>query len=134
MANNTNANSNGQQQVPVNGSTSGWDPDARDKIIQALLQNGGTNRIQSTIRQRLDESGWSQDLREYCKQLLRSGAATTYDDLQKMIYDRINSGEADPNGNDNGVPAPKLSIPDEAKSAGADAVRKELAQVAKTKK
>ncbi|KAK5175121.1 uncharacterized protein LTR77_000258 [Saxophila tyrrhenica] len=129
----TNGISNGHQ-VPVNGSTSGWDPSVRDQIIMALMQNGGLKRIQSTLRQRLDEAGWSQDLKEYCIALFRSGAATTYDDALTIIMRRINSGDDEHAANPEGVPAPNLAIPHEAKVDGADAVKKELATVVKAKK
>lgn len=122
-----------QNKVAVNGDTSGWQPDVQSEIIIALLGNGGINRVRGTIKQRLDEAGWSQDLREYCTRLFRSGAAKTYDDALTIIMDRIQSGVADPQGNDNGVPAPNLSIPSEAQYAGADAVKRELAGVVKKK-
>ena len=127
MANNTN------HTVTVNGETSGWQPDFQDQITTALLQNGGINRIQGTIKQRLDEAGWSEDLRKYCTQLFRSGTAKTYDDALNIVMNRIQSGVADPQGHDDGVPAPNLAIPTEAQHAGADAVRKELAGVVKKK-
>ena len=123
-----------QKQVAVNGDSSGWNPTLQDDIILALNQNGGLKRIQATLRQRLDEAGWSQDLREYCTHLFRSGAAVTYDDALTIVMRRIQSGEADHQGIDNGVPAPDLAIPDEAKQAGAQTVKKELQGVLKQKK
>jgi hypothetical protein len=119
-----------QSQVAINGETSGWQPDVQSEIILALLANGGINRIRGTIKQRLDEAGWSQDLREYCTRLFRSGAAKTYDEALEIITRRIQAGEE---GDDEGVPAPNLAIPSEAQHAGADAVRRELAGVVKKK-
>jgi hypothetical protein len=124
------ANSN-DNKVAVNGDTSGWQPDFQDEITAALLQNGGIDRIRATLKQRLDEAGWSEDLRKYCTQLFRSGAAETYPQAMDIVMRRIQSGVADPQGNDDGVPAPNLAIPSEAQHAGADAVRKELAGVIK---
>ncbi|KAK3713798.1 hypothetical protein LTR37_008284 [Vermiconidia calcicola] len=121
--------SNQQQQLTADGSTSGWDPTTQEKIVLALGQNGGLNRIQATLKQRLDEAGWSQDLREYITHLFRSGAAVTYDDAKAIIMKRIQAGEADPTGAEDGVPAPKLAIPSSAQHDGADAVKKELASL-----
>ena len=118
------------KQVAINGETSGWQPDVQSEIILALLANGGINRIRGTLKQRLDEAGWSQDLREYSTRLFRSGAAKTYDEALDIIMRRIQSGEE---GEDAGVPAPNLAIPSEAQHAGADVVRKELAGVVKKK-
>ena len=123
-----------QKKVEVNGDTSGWQPDVQDQVKLALLGNGGINRIRDTLQQRLDEAGWSQNLREYTTHLLRSGAARTYDDVLTIVMRRIESGEADPQGNDNGVPAPNLSIPLEAQHAGAEAVKREMAGVLAKKK
>jgi hypothetical protein len=119
-----------QKQVAIDGETSGWQPDVQSEIILALLANGGINRIRGTIKQRLDEAGWSQDLREYCTRLFRSGAAKTYDEALEIITRRI---QASKEGEDDGVPAPNLAIPSEAQHAGADAVRRELAGVVKKK-
>lgn len=120
------ANSTTESKVAVNGDSSGWDPTLQDKIILALADNGGLKRIRATLQQRLDEAGWSEDLRKYCTALFRSGAATTYDDARAIITRRMEADMADPEGVDDGVPAPNLLIPDEAKYAGADAVKKEL--------
>ena len=128
------SNSTEQKKVEVNGDTSGWQPDVQDQVKLALLGNGGINRIRETLQQRFDEAGWSQDLREYCTRLLRSGAAKTYDDVLTIVMRRIESGEADPQGLDDGVPAPNLSIPLEAQHAGADAVKREMAGVVARKK
>ena len=128
------SNNTDQKQVAVNGETSGWDPSTQDQITLALVQNGGLKRVRATLKQRLDEAGWSEDLRKYCTQLFRSGAAVTYDDALTIIMRRIESGTADPHSLDDGVPAPNLSIPMEAQQAGAEAVKTELRGVVKMKK
>ena len=127
-------NSTNQQQVAVNGETSGWDPTTKDQITLALAHNGGIKRVQATMRQRLDEAGWSQDLKEYCTRLFRSGEALTYGDARAIIFKRIQSGDAATNGASDGVPAPNLSIPIDAQHGGAEALKKELAQIVKHKK
>jgi hypothetical protein len=127
------SNNSEQQKVEVNGDTSGWQPEVQDQVIMALLRNGGIKRIHETLQQRFDESGWSQNLRDYVTHLLRSGAAKTYGDVEAIVLRRIESGVADPQGQDNGVPAPNLSIPSEAQHAGADAIKREMAAVVKKK-
>ena len=128
MATSNNADHN---KVAVNGETSGWNPTKQDEITLALKQNGGLKRIRATLQQRLDEAGWSEDLRKYCTHLFRSGAAATYDDALTIIMRRIAAETADPDGIDDGVPAPNLSIPSEVQHAGADAVKRELRGVVK---
>ena len=128
------SNNADQNKVAVNGETSGWNPTVQDQITLTLAQNGGLKRIRATLQQRLDEAGWSEDLRKYCTQLFRSGAAVTFDDAMTIIMRRIEAGTADPHGLDDGVPAPNLSIPIAAQRAGADAVRSELRPVVTMKK
>ena len=71
--------------IQVNGTTSGYSPDVQSQITTALLQNGGVKRIQETLQQRLDEEGWTQNLRDYVIRLFRSGEATTYDDAYNKV-------------------------------------------------
>ncbi|KAK0266598.1 hypothetical protein LTR91_007465 [Friedmanniomyces endolithicus] len=105
--------------VQVNGTTSGHDPNVQSQISTALLQNGGVKRIQQTLQQRLDEEGWSQNLREYIVRLFRSGEATTYDDALGKVMQHIRGSAGEPD----------LQIPQSAKQGGADAVRRELEKV-----
>ncbi|KAK5711238.1 hypothetical protein LTR15_012526 [Elasticomyces elasticus] len=104
--------------VQVNGSSSGQDVSLQSQISSALLQNGGVKRIQETLQQRLDEEGWSQNLREYVTRLFRSGEATTYEDALGKVMGRVRGG-----GQGEG---PDLTVPVSAKQGGAEAVRKEL--------
>ena len=122
------------QQIAMNGTTSGWDPTTQDEITLALAQNGGLKRIQAAFKQRLDEAGWSQDLREYVTRLFRNGAATTYDDALAIVMKNINSDGAGVNGTTDGSVAPDLSIPNSAAEGGAEAVKKELKQIVVQKK
>lgn len=130
MANSKSSTS--PSEIQVNGATHAWEPDVQSQITLALVQNGGIERIKATFRQRLDEAGWSQDLKEYCTRLFRSGAATTYDDALSIVMRNINSDGEVANGVSEG--APDLSIPREAAEGGAEAVRKELRQVVVMKK
>lgn len=121
---------NGQQNLQVNGDSHGWDPNLRNAITLQLQQNGGLNRIQSTLRQRLDAAGWSQALKEYVIHLFRSGAATTYDEAWDIVMKRINlHDDLDPNDVPAGVPAPDLAVPDEVRVDGAAVVKREVRQV-----
>ncbi len=125
---NTNSKTNGVT-VPVNDTTAGWNPDFRDQVVLALRDNGGLNRIQSIMRQRLDESGWTEDLKKYITELFRSGKATTYDEAHALVMKRVNGDEGA-----SAALTPELTIPDDAKLGGAEAVKKELREVVKPKK
>jgi hypothetical protein len=114
--------------VSVNGASSGVDPQLQSDITRALIQNGGIKHIQDSIRQALDEEGWSQDLREYATRLFRSGEATTYPEAEKKIYQLINSGAK---GTTAGVADPDLRLPQSAKERGVEVVKKELQGVCK---
>ena len=127
------SNGTSHQQVVVNGAN-GIGQSTQNDITLALLQNGGIKRIETTLRQRLDEAGWSQELREYCTRLFRSGDAVTYDDALSLIMRNINSEGAPSNGSANGAQIPDLSIPRHAAEDAAEAVRKELTQVVKIRK
>ena len=50
----------------------------QEQITLALLSNGGIARIQTALRQRLDEAGWSEALRDTVTRLLREGECATY--------------------------------------------------------
>jgi hypothetical protein len=123
--------------VTINGSTSGYNPTVQDNVTMALLQSGGVTRIQNTFQQRLDEAGWTQNLREYVERLFRSGDATTYDDALRMVMQHVHMPSADDdamtNGNGHGD-APNLTIPRDAAKGAAETVKKELAKVVKMDK
>ena len=117
-------------QIPVDSNSSGWEPTVQDQINLALATNGGIKRIEAVMKQRLDEAGWTQDLREYVTKLLRSGEATTYDDCLAKVMAAVNVKEG-ANGVANGagsgaVQAPDLKMPEDAKVDAAAAVKKEI--------
>jgi len=113
--------------VQVNGASSGSDPSIQSQITAALLQNGGVKRIQDTLRQRLDEDNWSQNLHEYCVRLFRSGEATTYDEALSKVMQQIRAGGMS-NGT-NGAGAPDLRISQAAKEGGVEVVKRELMDI-----
>ncbi|KAI6790662.1 hypothetical protein KC360_g7736 [Hortaea werneckii] len=109
--------------VQVNGASSGVEPALQSQITTALLQNGGVKRIQDTLKQRLDEEGWSENLRNHVTAMFRSGEATTYDDAMAKVLQQIRAGQDD---GSNGAHASGLAIPQSAKDGGVEVVRKEL--------
>lgn len=128
------------KKISVNGTTSGYNPTTQDQIQMALFQTGGVRRIQANFEQRLDEAGWSQNLREYCERLFRSGEATTYEEALNKALSHIRLQGADEdarstvNGTANGDGAPDLVIPRKTANEAAEFVRKELASVVKMEK
>lgn len=121
--------------VPVNGaSTTSNNPqvarDLQDQITRALLTNGGISRIQCSLRQRLDEAGWSENLREYVEGLFRSGECTTYFEAMEKVKARVRlEGRDEENGH-----GAELVVPVSAAEVGVEAVRRELEGVCEMKK
>ena len=102
--------------------------DLQDQITLALLSNGGIARIQTALRQRLDEAGWSENLREYVTQLFRSGECSTYFEAMEKVKARVrlegrDEEDADGDGVKGGV---DLVVPVSAAEGGVEAVRREL--------
>lgn len=121
--------------VPVNGtSATSNNPqvarDLQDQITRALLTNGGISRIQSSLRQRLDEAGWSENLREYVEGLFRSGECTTYFEAMEKVKARVRlEGRDEENGH-----GAELVVPVSVAEGGVEAVRRELEGVCEMKK
>lgn len=115
-------------QIPADSSTSGWEPTVQDQINLALATNGGIKRIEAVMQQRLDEAGWTQNLKEYVTKLLRSGEATSYDDCLAKVMAAVNGKEGmnGVNGAGANVQAPDLAMPEDAKQDAAAAVKKEI--------
>lgn len=124
--------------IAIPPTASGTDPDLQNAITAALLHNGGVARIQRTLQQRLDEAGWSQNLREYTERLFRSGEAYTFDEAIAKVMQQIRGGTGAARGGDGvaageGMP-PDLGIPREAKEGGVEVVRRELEGILVLKK
>lgn len=124
------------KKIEINGATSGTDSALQNDITLALLQNGGVARIQRSLKERLDEAGWSQALREYVEHLMRSGEASTYDEVMGKVMQQIKAPptSSQSNGVNGSAHAPNLRIPQSAKEGGAEQVRKELEQIVEMKK
>lgn len=117
--------------ISVNASSSGSDPSLQSQITTALLQNGGVLRIQSGLQQRLDEAGWSENLRDYTRTLFRSGEATTYDDALAKVMQQIKAEpqKASANGANGTSGVPDLQIPQKTKEGAAETVKQELEKI-----
>lgn len=129
----------GNAKIAVNGAGSGTSPDLQDQITLALLQNGGVGRIQTALQQRLDEAGWSENLRDYVTRLFRSGECTTFFEAMDKVKRRVGvEGVEEENGKRSAVngdsDALDLTIPRSAAEGGVEAVRKELEGVCEMKK
>lgn len=127
--------------IPVSAaSTTSTNPqtarELQDQITLALLNNGGIARIQTALRQRLDEAGWSENLRGYAVDLFRSGECTSYFEAMEKIKREVRlegRDEENGNGSANGADA-GLVVPVAAADGGVEAVRKELEGVCEMRK
>jgi hypothetical protein len=116
--------------VVVSGAATTTSPTLQDQITLALLQNGGIARIQTQLRQRLDEAGWSENLRNYVTGLFRSGECTTFFEAMEMVKARVGlEGRDDVDEQSAG-----LMIPRTAAEGGVEAVKRELESVCEIKK
>ena len=114
------------RKVPVNGTTSAYNPNFQDQVNLALLQNGGIKRIQTTFQERLEAAGWTQNVRDYVEKLFRSGDAASYDEAMKMVLQNVSISEG--GGSANGS-VPDLTIPRDVVKDGEAFVKKELKTV-----
>lgn len=123
-------------QIPVDSNSSGWEPTVQDQVNLTLARNGGIKRIEAVMQQRLDEAGWTQNLKEYVTKLLRSGEAATYDECLAKVMAAVNGKEAanGVNGADGSVHAPDLKMPEDARQDAAQAVKKEITPLLVEKK
>jgi len=90
------------------------DKDYAAQLQTALLASGAVQRIEDAMDAELRKTGWVSDVREYARALLRSGEATTFDEMmacfsraiqaEAMIGRKEDGKElAAPHGLDNGV-------------------------------
>jgi delta-aminolevulinic acid dehydratase/porphobilinogen synthase len=100
--------------------------DLQDQITLALLANGGIARIQTALRQRLDEAGWSENLREYVTQLFRSGECSTYFEAMEKVKARVRLEGRDEEADGIADGGADLVVPVAAAEGGVEAVRREL--------
>lgn len=129
MANNSTSNAD---KVEVNGEEAALDPTRRNQITLALLRNGGVKRIEAKLQQALDESGWSEAMRDQIDVLLRSGEASTYDEVRQRVLQMMADHENGPTP-ENSTPT-NLQPTREALEYGGAQVRKELEGILELKK
>lgn len=117
--------------------------DMRNEIYSALLSGTGIVNIESTLAHELQRSGWLANLRQYVTQLLRSGEASTIEEIMVKVREKIaldpsaqSNGTATNGANGvngaNGHDSPEnidLKIPSHAIMEGTKTVRAELEKV-----
>lgn len=120
--------------IPVNGTSTSNPSSAntiQDQVTLALLANGGIARIQTALRQRLDEAGWSENLREHVTALFRSGECATYFEAVEKVKAKVKLEGRD---EEDGVVEGDLVVPMAAAEGGVEAVRRELEGVCELEK
>ncbi|KAL9065509.1 MAG: hypothetical protein Q9157_007449 [Trypethelium eluteriae] len=74
-------------------------PSLQSDIASALTASRGVKRIESTLRHSLQSTGWTDNLRTYCLDLLRSGECSTYDELMtRIVKDSRPGGKGESDG------------------------------------
>lgn len=120
--------------IPVNGTSTSNPSSAntiQDQVTLALLANGGIARIQTALRQRLDEAGWSENLREHVTALFRSGECATYFEAVEKVKAMVKLEGRD---EEDGIAEGDLVVPMAAAEGGVEAVRRELEGVCELEK
>lgn len=79
--------------------------------MQKLIETGEKERLKDLLRQRLVECGWRDQLKEYCKEVIRSKG------LEKITVDEL-VAEITPRG--------RATVPDDIKADLLQRIRKFL--------
>ncbi|KAF2279958.1 uncharacterized protein EI97DRAFT_454899 [Westerdykella ornata] len=121
--------------------------ETRNELYSALLSSTGILNIEATLTHELQRSGWLDSLKQYITQLLRTGEATTVDQIMAKVREKtglealagehMNGGGAATNGVNgvNGVNGHEagegldLKIPIQALAEGSKTIRRELEKV-----
>lgn len=121
----------------------------RNEFYSELLATDGIRNIEASLTHELQRCGWLDDLKLYIRQLLRSGEATTVDQVMLKVKEKIgllnagyangdyasttNGQDAGPangvngvNGHDAAGAKVDLTIPDQAVQRASATIRKEL--------
>ena len=133
--------------IPISASTHyASSPALQSDIASALVASRGIQRIEAALRHSLQSSGWTDNIRAYCLDLLRSGECSTYDELMARIVkdsrpggdgkaaDGVNgngmNGDTDGHaGGPRSVEEGGVQIPQSAVKEGLKAVRTELEEI-----
>ena len=82
----TSTMSRSPSKLPISSSTHySSSPALQSDIASALTASRGVRRVEATLRHSLQSSGWTDNLRTYCLDLLRRGECSTYDELMARI-------------------------------------------------
>ncbi|KAI9667329.1 MAG: hypothetical protein M1821_000144 [Bathelium mastoideum] len=87
--------------LPISTTTShhySASPALHSDLAAALTATRGAHRIESALRQALSASGWTDNLRTYCLDLLRRGECVTYDELMARVVRDARGGEESSKG------------------------------------
>jgi hypothetical protein len=113
----------------------------QNMLYSALHTSSSLPRIQQTLNHELSAAGWTNNLRIYVLQLLRSGECTTYDEVMERV---LKEARGEPRGTKaingahsngtNGITSEAgksveeggIRIPENAVKEGIKAVKKEL--------
>ncbi|KAF2743594.1 hypothetical protein M011DRAFT_410397 [Sporormia fimetaria CBS 119925] len=139
------ANSNSNPISVPSSQTQRISDETRNAIYSALLSDGGIVNIESTLTDQLERTGWLANLRQYVTYLLRTGEATTVDEIMAKVKEKMKAPASAQNTNGawastngvNGVNGhsslasdePDLKVPKEAITQGTLAIREELEKV-----
>jgi hypothetical protein len=117
--------------------------DMKNDIYSALLSGTGVLKIEATLSHELQRTGWLANLRQYVTHLLRTGEASTIEEImvkvrERMALDRSNGAEQSNGAVSNGVNGANghdafddidLKVPTQAITEGAKTVRSELEKI-----
>ncbi|GAB7366695.1 hypothetical protein MBLNU230_g0653t1 [Neophaeotheca triangularis] len=114
----------------ITPNTSANTPSVQEQLNLAIAANNGVSRIESVLRQRLDEQGWTQALREYTTALLRSGECKTFDEVKGRVEALVGFvGEGEEREGKGKAGEPDLKVGKEVQEGCVGVVKKELERV-----
>lgn len=70
-------------------------PELQDQLKTALLHTGGIRNIESSLREELSRTGWTDNLRKHIQEMMRSGQAVTYNDIMAQLERDFAAGQSD---------------------------------------
>jgi len=111
-------------------------PALHNALLSALLHSGSTDRIKTTIADNLSAAGWTENLRTFIQELLRSGECTTYNEILARVMEEVGLPQRENGANGHGASKAKsvdennLRIPDNVVKQSIGVVRGEIEKVA----
>lgn len=125
-------------------------PSLRNDFYSELLASNGIRNIKRSLTHELQRCGWLDDLKLYIRQLLRSGEATTVDQVVLKVREKmglvaagypngdfansnsdagVTNGVNGVNGHDTATAKIDLTVPEQAVQRASAVIRKELEAV-----